>query len=216
MTPEERASWVHFQPWINRERWAAYLDAATDERTRVDVDPDAVLVLTEEMRIQHRFRHLALAVAGEEPSLSRTVAAATRAYWREIKTTGRGYPVWWTAPAGLALDQVSRALAEHLGSPVAAGHNPNSWVRDLVVGQAVPILVLGGLGNLAAHTADASLPRLLAYLVKNTRTLFVFVEPEPERPLFDAPAGHELSRRTALITLGRPRLARVLPFPGRR
>jgi hypothetical protein len=113
-------------------------------------------------------------------------------------------------------DRVARALAEHLGSPVARGHNPNSWVNRLLHEQRVPVLVLSDLSNLPiARTEHHSLPRLLAYLVKSTNTLFVFVDPNAERVLFDVPAGIELATRTALITIPRPELAQVLPFPER-
>jgi hypothetical protein len=129
-------------------------------------------------------------------------------------STGSGFP---RAPTGLKLDRVARALAEHLGSPVARGENASGWVSRLLAQQRVPVLVLSDLGNLPiARREHNSLPRLLAYLVKSTSTLFVFVDPDAERVLFDVPAGIELASRTALLTIQRPELAKVLPFPDQR
>lgn len=64
----------------------------------------------------------------------------------------------------------------------------------------------------ANYRSATALPRQLAYLVKSVGTLLVIVEPEPDRVRFDAPTGIELACRTALITLPRPELARVLRF----
>lgn len=208
-------------PWTDPDRWTTYLDADNAERLPVEVDPGAVLGLSQEIHLQYvagRGHGRALAVTGEEPSLSTTVAAAIRAHWHDMPDRRRAqqHPVWWTAPVGIKLDRVARALAESLGSPVARGENPSGWVSRLLHEQRVPILVLSDLSNVPiARREHNSLPRILAYLVKSTRTLFVFVDPDAERVLFDAPAGIELASRTALLTIPRPELATVLPFPER-
>lgn len=201
---------VDSQPWTDLDRWAAYLDTTTDDPSPDQLDPAAGFALGKELEIKHRLGHLALAVAGEEPSLSWTVAAAVRVYWQETAVRRRPVrrPVWWTVPTRLPRDQVPRALAEHLGAPVARGHDPVSLVRDSLVEQAVPVLVLSGLGNVpVGRTARTSLPRVLALLVKTTGTLLVFAEPQPGRVLFNVPGGDELATRTSLIELPRPELA---------
>jgi hypothetical protein len=206
------------QPWTDPDQWVAYLDATTEACPPVDVAPDAVLGLSKEIQRKYLGNGRALAVTGEDPSLSATVAAAVRVNWQDtpVRRRPQRHPAWWTVPAGLRVDSVARALAEHLGSPVARGHNPSSWVNRLLHEQPVPVLVLSELGNLpVARTEHHSLPRLLAYLVKSTSTLMVFVDPAAERVLFDVPAGIELATRTALITIPRPELAEVLPFPRR-
>jgi hypothetical protein len=216
-----KTSRMDSQPWTDPGQWADYLETTGEEQPPVDVNPDAVLGLSKEIHYKYlgRSHGRALAVTGEEPSLSATVAAAVRANWQDTPARRRPqrHPIWWSAPAGLKLDRVARALAEHLGSPVARGQNASGWVSRLLVQQRVPVLVLNDLSNLPIACREPnSLPRLMAYLVNSTSTVFVFVDPDAERVLFDVPAGIELATRTALITIPRPELVQVLPLPERR
>ncbi|RJQ66202.1 hypothetical protein D5S17_35865 [Pseudonocardiaceae bacterium YIM PH 21723] len=201
---------MNFRPWTDLQQWSTYLDADHHD-PQCGVDPAAVPELARHIErkylgIEH---HQAVAVTGEEPGLSATVAAAVRENWQQIPGDERPkqHPVWWSAPAGLKPDRLVRALAEHLGSPVARGHNDSSWITRLLWQQQVPVLILSGLSAMpVARSEHNSLPRFLAYLVKHTRTLFVFVDPEAERVLFDAPAGIELATRTTLLTVPGPSL----------
>ncbi|MFD9740554.1 hypothetical protein [Umezawaea sp. NPDC059074] len=222
-------------PWAAPDRWTTYLDAPVDFPRPVDLDDHVVFGLSREMVVRHGQGRVAVAVAGQEPDLSWTVAAAVRTYWqhtgrlpglpdaRDPKTgwrkvarwedVARQRPVWWSPPSGLRADEVTSALAEALGAPVPRGRNPTEWVCDLLLVRAVPVLVLAGLH---AVVAPSDLPAVVSHLVDRTRTLLVLVEPDPDRVLFHGGNGRELASRTALTRLSPPTLAKVLPFPARR